>query len=209
MTDRYPLDPPAHVSPADIAAAWRREGPELPVDSILVITPLWRIAKLLADDRRRLLARHDVDPATLDLLSTLRRAGPPHRLATRELAARCLVTAGAVSQRVNRAEERGLVTRELPGGRPRTVVVGLTEAGHALVDETVSAILHREDDLLAGLGRDQRDTLAELLALLLADLTDRVGTPPGTPTEPGVPGGAGSAGGPVATGPPQDQQAGQ
>ncbi len=69
-SDEYPLGPLARWPAADIAAAWRRELPGLRTDSIEVITPLWRIAKILADDRRRTLAALGVDPATLDLLSS-------------------------------------------------------------------------------------------------------------------------------------------
>ena len=54
---------------AAIAAAWERELPGVPVSSIGVITPLWRAAKTLADDRRRALYRIGIDPATLDLLT--------------------------------------------------------------------------------------------------------------------------------------------
>ena len=163
MTDSYPLDRPAAVSPAQIAAAWERERPHAPVDSIRVITPLWRLAKVLADHRRALLNRAGADAATLDLLATLRRGGEPYRLSTRELSAQSLVTAGAVSQRVARAEAAGLVTRERPADRPRTVEVSLTAKGHSLVESLVDDILGSESQLLAGLSADQREQLAGLL----------------------------------------------
>jgi hypothetical protein len=54
----------------------RSTRPEVPTSSIEVITPLWRAAKRLADDRRRTLARMAVEPATLDLL---RRCAVPVR----------------------------------------------------------------------------------------------------------------------------------
>lgn len=47
-----------------------------PADSIGIVTPIWQLAKLFGDDRRRVLARAGVDSATLDLLSVLRRSGP-------------------------------------------------------------------------------------------------------------------------------------
>lgn len=103
----YPVGANLPVSAADIAAAWRRELPDVPTGSIEVITPLWQAAKRLADDRRRTLARMGVEPATLDLLSTLRRAGPPYELTSRELTERSMVTAGAISQRLARAEDAG------------------------------------------------------------------------------------------------------
>ncbi|WP_369205938.1 MarR family winged helix-turn-helix transcriptional regulator [Streptomyces sp. PU-14G] len=157
-----------------MAAAWRRERPGTPVSSIGIVTPLWRLAKLFGDDRRRVLARAGVDTATLDLLSMLRRAGEPYTLTTRELADRSMITAGAVSQRVARAEREGLVTRRPGEGRRRSVLVELTDAGHALVETTVDQVLTRESDLLTGLTPEQQNQLAELLRVLLHDVQQRL-----------------------------------
>ena len=170
--DSYPLEQVAPYPAAEIAAAWRRERPGTPVDSIEVVTPLWRLAKLFADDRRRVLAEAGVDPATLDLLSVLRRSGPPYELSTRELGARTLVTAGAISQRVARAERSGLVARA--PGPSRAVLVRLTEAGHALIERTVDRVLGREAELVSGLSAQQRQALVGLLDGLLADVSSRV-----------------------------------
>ncbi|MER6910328.1 MarR family winged helix-turn-helix transcriptional regulator [Streptomyces sp. NPDC000594] len=159
----------------DIAAAWERERPGTPVSSIGIVTPVWQLAKLLGDDRRRVLAQAGVDAATLDLLSTLRRSGSPYTLSTRELSSRSLVTAGAISQRVARAEHEGLVRRVPGGGRPRTVLVSLTPAGHELVEATVDQVLRREAELLGGLGPQEQQDLAALLKVLLRTVQDRVG----------------------------------
>ncbi|PSK97397.1 DNA-binding MarR family transcriptional regulator [Murinocardiopsis flavida] len=173
--DGYPLDGAADDPVREIAAAWERERPGTPVSSIGIVTPIWRLAKLLGDDRRRVLTRAGVDAATLDLLSVLRRSGAPYTLSTRELGRRSLVTAGAVSQRVARAERDGLVTRSPGQGRPRTVEVTLTVTGHELVEATVDQVLHREAELVGGLTPDQQDRLAELLHLLLQDVQHRLG----------------------------------
>ncbi|MFI1583672.1 MarR family winged helix-turn-helix transcriptional regulator [Embleya sp. NPDC020630] len=162
-------------SARDIAAAWERERPGTPADSIAIVTPIWQLAKLFGDDRRRVLANAGVDSATLDLLSVLRRSGPPYTLSTRELGRRALVTAGAISQRVARAEREGLVTRRPGTGRPRTVQVTLTAAGHDLVEATVDQVLLREAELIGGLTPDRRRQLTELLHLLLTDVQRRVG----------------------------------
>lgn len=156
-----------------IQQAWLRERPDLPVDSIGVITRIWRIAKILGDDRRRTMARLGADPATRDLLATLRRAGPPYQMTAGDIAKQTLVSAGAVPQRVVRAERDGLVQRSRSGLDGRGVIVGLTDAGHALVEGTVADLLRHENDLLSGLTPAQRHQLADLLRLLLADLTDR------------------------------------
>jgi DNA-binding MarR family transcriptional regulator len=171
--DSYPFDSAQDYPAREIAAAWARERPGTPTSSIEVVTPLWRLAKLLGDDRRRVLAEAGVTPATLDLLSVLRRSGPPYTVDTRELAASTLVTAGAISQRVGKAEKEGLVTRS-PGDRARSVLVTLTEAGHALVERTVDQVLTREASLVDGLTDEQRRHLGELLDLLLGQVRGKV-----------------------------------
>jgi DNA-binding MarR family transcriptional regulator len=176
--DGYPFDSASASPAAEIAAAWRRERPGIPVESIEIVTPIWRLAKLLADDRRRVLRGCGVDAATLDLLSVLRRAGPPYRLTTREITLRALVTAGAVSQRVARAEREGLVRRAAAGRGSRAVNVTLTRAGHALVERTVDEVLGREAELVRGLAAAERADLAALLDRLLSFVATR--TVPGS-----------------------------
>ncbi|MDX2968089.1 MarR family transcriptional regulator [Kribbella solani] len=170
MTDNYPLDSPNTYPAAEIARAWQRERPGTPTDSIEIVTPLWRLAKLFADDRRRVLADAGIDPATLDLLSVLRRAGAPYEVSTRELARRTLVTAGAISQRVARAEDAGLVTRRAADDGTRAVVVALTPAGHELIERTVDQVLTRESELVASLSPDARTQLAGQLQELLGQV---------------------------------------
>ncbi|WP_033307295.1 MarR family winged helix-turn-helix transcriptional regulator [Streptomyces iakyrus] len=175
-SDRRPATPGASGDdPADvIAAAWSRERPQTPVDSIGVVTRIWQLAKHFGDDRRRVLAEAGVDPATLDLLSVLRRSGPPYTMSTRDLAVHSLVTAGAISQRVARAEREHLVTRRPAPGRSRAVLVELTTSGHELVERTVDRVLAREAELLEGLGAERQEALAGLLRELLGDVQERL-----------------------------------
>ena len=159
---------------ADIIRAWEREKPGLPVGSIGILTRIRQAAKLLTDERRRTLARVGMDAATLDLLSTLRRSGAPYRLSTRELGARSLITAGAVTQRVARGLAAGLVRRIPAGPGSRTVYVELTEAGHVAVETAVSDLLRYEQVLVDdALDPGQQEELARLLGILVGSLTGR------------------------------------
>lgn len=151
-----------------IAAAWQRELPGARTESIEVITPLWRVAKFLSDERQRTLARLDIDESTLDLLSTLRRAGTPYQLTTRQLTARSLVTAGAISQRLARAETTGLITREPTTASRRGILVTLTRKGHELIERIVRDLLDYETSLTERLTADQRIALADGLRCLAA-----------------------------------------
>jgi DNA-binding MarR family transcriptional regulator len=166
-----PASDQAQDSVDRIQQAWARERPGTPAGSIGVITRIWRIGKLLADERRRALTRLGIDAATLDLLSTLRRAGPPYRLTAGTLAELTLVSAGAISQRVARAQREGLVSRERSGADGRLSYVTLTQTGHALIERSVDELLRHEESLLEALAPADRENLSTLLRLLLASLT--------------------------------------
>jgi len=171
VIDEWDEDDPVDAT----ALAWLRERPGTPVEGIGIVTRVWRLAKLFGEDRRRVLAGAGADPAVLDLLSVLRRAGAPYRLTTRELTEHTRVTAGAISQRVARAENSGLVQRDGAGDGSRTVIVTLTPAGHALVESLVDQVLHREAALISCLAPHQRTALTELLRLLLNDVQEQIG----------------------------------
>lgn len=156
-----------------IQAAWARERPRTSVAPMGVLTRIRLIAKLLEDDHRRAMARLGSDAATRDLLSALRRSGPPYELSPGELARATLISAGAISQRVARAERQGLVRRRRSAKDARAVVVELTPAGHALVENTLDELLRHEADLLADLSPEQQYQLAELLRPLLRGLAAR------------------------------------
>ncbi|HEY1624727.1 MAG TPA: MarR family transcriptional regulator [Streptosporangiaceae bacterium] len=171
MSEAMPVPAGGATDAVDlIQQAWERERPGTAAGSIGVITRIWRIGKLLSDDRRRTLGRLGVDAATLDLLSTLRRAGMPYRLTAGELAELALVSAGAITQRVTRAERSGLVVRERSASDGRISYVRLTAEGHALIERTVDDLLGHEDTLLSALTSVQRDELSDLLRLLLASI---------------------------------------
>lgn len=156
------------------ANAWLRERPGTPTEGIGIVTRIWRLAKLFGDDRRRTLSTAGADPATLDLLSVLRRSGPPYRLSTRQVTEQSRVTAGAISQRIARAEQAGLVERA-PVEGSKTVTVTLTSAGHAQIDRLVDQVLGREAQLVSRLTSGDCAELTRLLRLLLNDLQDQLG----------------------------------
>lgn len=171
MSDLDPDDPIDAI-----AIAWTRERPNTPVDSIPIVTRIAHVAKLFGDDRTRLLRQSGTDSATLDLLSTLRRSGPPYRLGTRELASTALITAGAITQRVDRAQQQGLVTRNPRADGSRQVDVELTESGHRTVERLVDEVLGREAELLANLTGREKQQLQLLLGRLLEGLHDALGS---------------------------------
>ena len=97
------------------------------------------------------------------LAAALRRAGAPYQLTPTALMRTALVTSGAITQRLDRLEEKGLITRERSEADGRAVVVTLTEAGRVALDTALPDHLATEREMLSGLSAADRDQLAALL----------------------------------------------
>jgi DNA-binding MarR family transcriptional regulator len=84
-----------------------------------------------------------------------------------------MVTSGAISQRLDRLEGRGLVTRAPSETDGRGVQVRLTAKGLELIDKVLPTHVDTEAELLSGLSAAERDQLAGLLRSLLESLGDK------------------------------------
>ncbi|WP_433580231.1 MarR family winged helix-turn-helix transcriptional regulator [Nocardia brasiliensis] len=155
-----------------VLAQWQAQRPDLDVSPMSVFGRLSRLTQLTGVELRRTFAAHDLDPASFDVLATLRRSEPPHTLTPTELMHSAMVTSGAITQRLDRLEERGLVRRSRSESDGRGVRVTLTAAGHTLIDAALPDHVATEERLLAPLSAAQRDQLATTLRVLLESLGD-------------------------------------
>src|SRR5712671_5627459 len=159
----------------DLVAAWRAQRPDLDVEPLQVLSRISRLARHLDIARRGAFADHGLESWEFDVLSALRRQGPPFQLTPGALLRATLVTSGTMTNRIDRLAAADLVRREPDPRDKRGVLVTLTERGKAAVDAALTDLLNREQSLLAGLDAGERGTLASLLRTLLApfDATGR------------------------------------
>ena len=150
-----------------IVAAWRRERPDLDVSPLEVLSRVSRLARHLDRARRAAFADHGLEPWEFDVLSALRRAGPPYQLSPGQLGTQTLVTSGTVTNRIDRLAGREWVERRPDPTDRRGVLVTLTPSGRDLVDAALADLLERERALLAGLPERDASTLADLLRVLV------------------------------------------
>lgn len=153
-----------------IVAAWQRERPDLDMRPLEVLSRVSRLARRLDLARNSAFAGHDLDGWEFDVLSALRRAGAPHELSPGQLIAETLVTSGTMTNRVDRLEHRGFVTRRPAPADRRGVLVTLTASGLTAVDNAMTDLLAHEHSLLAELPESDRELLADLLRRLLSPL---------------------------------------
>lgn len=152
--------------------AWRRERPDLDVSPMEVLSRVTRLARHLDRSRSAAFGAHALESWEFDVLSALRRSGPPYQLSPGALLRATGVTSGTMTNRVDRLTTRGLVGRtERPDDR-RGVLVTLTDDGRARVDAALADLLTAEHQLLSALSADDQEQLAGALRRLLVPYLD-------------------------------------
>jgi len=152
----------------DLVAGWRAQRPDLDVEPLQVLSRVSRLARHLDLARRASFASHELEAWEFDVLSALRRQGPPYQMTPGALIRATLVTSGTMTNRIDRLAEAGLVHRKPDPRDRRGVLVTLTDQGRAKADDALADLLRRERELLASLGAGDQHTLAGLLRTLLA-----------------------------------------
>ncbi len=153
-----------------ILEQWAKERPDLDVSPMAVIGRLSRLTRLISAELERTFGAHGLDRASFDVLATLRRSG--RALTAAELMQAAMITSGAVTQRLDRLQGRGLVTRTPSESDKRVVHVALTAEGRALIDRALPDHVETEHRLLAALTEERRESLANDLRDLLESLGD-------------------------------------
>jgi len=156
-----------------LVEAWSRERPDLDVAPMQVLSRVTRLARHLERARRGAFSAHGLETWDFDVLSALRRSGPPYELSPGTLLRDTMVTSGTMTNRVDRLAQRRLVERRPDPDDRRGVLVRLTPRGRQTVDAALDALLVGERDLLAGLGARDQERLAALLRELTAPFDQR------------------------------------
>ncbi|WP_211841203.1 MarR family winged helix-turn-helix transcriptional regulator [Saccharopolyspora antimicrobica] len=151
-----------------MVAEWNRRAPSLDVEPLQVIGRLLRWAEHGQRAIKDALRPLGLSYGDFDVLNTMRRRGDPAGVNPRELARSSLVTSGAMTARLDRLAEAGLVVRETDPADRRAVLVRLTERGEQLATEALAAVLAADEELLAPLDSAQREQLATLLKTALS-----------------------------------------
>lgn len=123
---------------------------------------LWRTydrLKMLEDE---LFGRYQLTAQQYNALRLL-RAARPDRVPTLTLAAQLVSRAPDITRLLDRLYERGLIDRERPAANRRTVCIGITDAGLALLAGLAGAVRECHRRQLGHLSPDEVAALVELL----------------------------------------------
>ena len=153
-----------------ILEQWATERPDLDASPMGVIGRISRLSRLLERNIDRVFASYDLSRGGFDVLAALRRSGPPYQLTPTELYNSLLISSGATTNRLDRLQEQGLVSRLPAPTDRRGVLVALTPKGRRLVDRVIESHLENEHRMLEHLNATERRQLGQLLRKLLVNI---------------------------------------
>jgi len=147
----------------DILEQWSEERPELEIDSLGVVIRIMSLSRAFLRQATEALAPLDMELFEYDVLSALRRQGRPFALPATGLAKETGLSSGAMTNRIDKLEARGFVSRKPDKFDRRAVIVSLTPEGKRAIDDAIRLRLDVADESLQGLSARERNDLAALL----------------------------------------------
>jgi DNA-binding MarR family transcriptional regulator len=152
----------------ELQSDWNQQRPDLDPEPMGVVLRIQALAKILGDQTAARLQEFDLQWWQYDVLSALRRRGKPFILAATELADSAMLTSGAMTNRIDRLEDERLVRRLKDNDDRRRVLVQLTRKGLKLIEGATEARFESAMEALDGLNTRQRESLSNLLRLVLS-----------------------------------------
>ena len=150
-----------------IVDLWQQARPDLALGSTEVIGRIVRLEYFITRRVLQDLANYGLNVGEFDVLAALRRHPPTFQLSPNQLQNMVLISSGALTNRINRLESRGLVSRAQAEHDKRGVIVTLTELGFKIVEEAVGHHLAAEAELANVLSGTEQQQLSALLKKML------------------------------------------
>jgi DNA-binding MarR family transcriptional regulator len=147
----------------DSLEVWAREIPNLDPVTEGIIERIQILAFNVNQSMEETLQTYDLDRRSYQLLGKLRRHGAPYRVSAGKLATELRLSSGAMTNRLDRMEQAGLVRRLPDPNDRRGTLIEPTEAGHKAWDATVGEAARREAQFSSVLSDAEKVKLHDLL----------------------------------------------
>ena len=179
------MNAPRKDSVETIVKQWRRERPDLDPWPSGIAARLLRLSTHLRRAGEKTLEPLGLSWESFEMLAALLRAGPPYSLNPTVLYKSMLLTSGAMTARLDRAEEAGLIQRSADPADRRGTIVSLTPEGKKLANRAIEQYFSMVASVLGSLSVKDR---AQFTALLSDSLGAFETLAEEAPTEPAKPG---------------------
>lgn len=152
-------------------AQWQQERPDIDAKIMGLVGRLLEATQMIERDWLYPLAtQFELHQGEFDVIATLRRSGQPYSLTPTALYESLMLSSGAMTSRLDRLENKGLIERGRAPEDRRSILVRLTPAGLALIDKLLPLHVANEQQALSSLNQAEQKQLDTLLAKLLTGL---------------------------------------
>ncbi len=152
-----------------ISEQWQAQGLNTDLNAMQVVARILRLSKALETRVARLHTRFNLKQGEFDVLAALKRADSK-ALTPSELYQSMLLSSGAMTSRLDRLENKGLISRSHCTQDRRSIKVSLTSEGNALINQVAPAHFDLLSELMAGISDHDKAQLAQLLKGSLVQL---------------------------------------
>ena len=146
---------------------WVDQRPDLDSSAVVTDMRLQLAARQCLESSNSSLAEFNLEWWEYDVLSSLRRVGPPYESPVNGINDILPITSGALTNRLNRLMERQLITRRHDTNDRRKVLVSLSTKGLNLINVAVSARFDAANTATSTLNKREQKQLDKLLNKLI------------------------------------------
>ncbi|MEI8631158.1 MarR family transcriptional regulator [Vibrio sp. PP-XX7] len=150
-----------------IIAQWAKEKPELNTCPMGVMGRLARLTKYLEKEIAAVHETYGLKLGEFDVLVTLLRSGPPYQLTPSELMNSVMLTSGAMTNRLDKLEQKHFIVRTHSQIDRRSISVQLTNSGYTLINQALADHVKTQEKLSKSLSIEQQHELSDLLRIWL------------------------------------------
>ncbi|MGV3635826.1 MAG: MarR family winged helix-turn-helix transcriptional regulator [Pseudorhodoplanes sp.] len=149
------------------AEEWTCERPDLDFSYLETVGRILRLSAHLREEMDRWLASFGITWEMFDLLASLQRSGSEAGLRPTDLYEACMLSSGATTNRIDRAEKLNYATRRQDAADGRSIRIALTKQGAALARRAMTKHAGCAGAIARRLNMKEREQLARLLRKLL------------------------------------------
>jgi DNA-binding MarR family transcriptional regulator len=176
------IEPSSCAMVTELVTEWAAVRPDLDTWPYRIFASLANLDRAMTGALAPTFDGLGIKGGDYELLSHIRRMGPPFAASPTELSQALYLTTGAMTRRLDRVESAGFLRRLPHDTDRRAIVVQLTPEGVEIVDRAVERILERITAILEPV----RDRTAEFESIVrtVLDHLDAERTSPATPIRP-------------------------
>lgn len=146
----------------NVVAQWAKEKPQLDTLPMAIFGRMMRLFKHIEAEISTCHKQFGLTMGEFDVLATIRRSGQPYSLTPSDLLSSMMLTSGAMTNRVDKLETKGLIVRTHCTHDRRSVKVALSSEGLVLINSAIEAHVAVQQQLTKGLSAEDKALLNTL-----------------------------------------------